>query len=250
MHEEINLHSGHRERMREKLLQNPDSLSEHELLEILLYQFIPRKNTNELAHNLLRYFGNLGNLIKSSAEDLSAVPGVGEKTAVGITLFSAICRKCSGKTEEKGRVKFSFEAFRTGVVSYFSGKNEEEFLVILLNDKNKEICRTSFEDRKEAEVFVDLSVVAKILAINKPTYVIIAHNHPSGLALPSANDDVSTVKVNALCSIHGATLVDHIIVAGKDSYSYFIGGRMEFLKKQCNIDRYISGLKETDLWKK
>ena len=53
MQEERNLHDGHRDRMREKLLKNPDSLSDHELLEILLYQFIPRKNTNEIAHNVL-----------------------------------------------------------------------------------------------------------------------------------------------------------------------------------------------------
>lgn len=249
MQEERNLHDGHRDRMREKLLKNPDSLSDHELLEILLYQFIPRKNTNEIAHNVLQYFGSMENLIKADAKEILAIPGIGKNTASGITLFSAICKRYANKPAENKKAKFSFDAYRSGVVSYFSGKTEEEFVFILLNDKNKEICRTSFDDRRESEVYVDLSVVAKILAINKPTGVIIAHNHPSGIALPSANDDVSTVKINALCSIHGATLLDHIIVSKNDSFSYFVSGRMEFLKKQCNIDRYISGLKETDLWK-
>ena len=106
MQEERNLHDGHRDRMREKLLKNPDSLSDHELLEILLYQFIPRKNTNEIAHNVLQYFGSMENLIKADAKEILAIPGIGKNTASGITLFSAICKRYANKPAENKKAKF------------------------------------------------------------------------------------------------------------------------------------------------
>ena len=219
MQEERNLHDGHRDRMREKLLKSPDSLSDHELLEILLYQFIPRKNTNEIAHNVLQYFGSMENLIKADAKEILAIPGIGKNTASGITLFSAICKRYANKPAENKKAKFSFDAYRSGVVSYFSGKTEEEFVFILLNDKNKEICRTSFDDRRESEVYVDLSVVAKILAINKPTGVIIAHNHPSGNLEPSSADVMTTSRLIKAGELLGINVLDHIIFSENSFYS-------------------------------
>lgn len=86
--EDKNIHSGHRRRMTERFLKYPDSLSEHEVLEIMLYSALPRKDTNPLAHKLLRTFGSLKNVLSADAEVLKSVDGVGEKTCLSKASFA------------------------------------------------------------------------------------------------------------------------------------------------------------------
>ena len=84
--------------------------------------------------------------------------------------------------------------------------------------------------------------MANAVAIHKPVYAIIAHNHPSGVAEPSVADDITTMKLNALCSIHGVNLIDHVIVAGERFYGYKTQRRLEVIKEKSNIDKLFSPL--------
>ena len=85
-----NIHSGHRKRMTERFLKYPDSLSEHEVLEIMLYSALPRKDTNPLAHKLLAVFGSLENVLGADAAVLKSVDGVGDKVCLSLKLYARV----------------------------------------------------------------------------------------------------------------------------------------------------------------
>ena len=104
------MHEGHRKRMLERLERAEGSLEEHELLEILLFNAIPRKNTNELAHRLLSAFGSLRSLFRAGMSELKAVPGVGESTAAYLKIVGMFLERADGK-ELSLPSAFSFAEF-------------------------------------------------------------------------------------------------------------------------------------------
>ena len=96
----VEIHAGHRDRMYDKLLNSPDSLSEHEYLEVLLFSFIPRKNTNPIAHKLLRTFGSLSGVFNASAKELMTVDGIGKSVATKIVAVGKIFQRVKDKKEK------------------------------------------------------------------------------------------------------------------------------------------------------
>ena len=102
---EASVHDGHRRRMTERLFNNADSMSDHELLEILLYSTIKRKNTNDLAHKLLRSFGSLENLFNADAKSIMVVSGIGEASVRELKtvgqIIKAISSNCFSVTISK-----------------------------------------------------------------------------------------------------------------------------------------------------
>jgi DNA repair protein RadC len=235
-----NLHAGHRERMMRKVLSNVDSLEEHELLEVLLFTFIPRIDTNPIAHELIRFFGSLEKVFSATAKDLTSVNGVGEKTACYITVIGAIYKKLllNQKPEKKSAWK-NFEATKNYLIDYYDGIKTEEFLFILLDSKFKEISKMKFEDKNKYTVTADIPEIAKALVVHKPSYALIAHNHPSGNINLSEIDDITTMKINMICELHGVSLIDHVVVAGKNAYSYFTDGKLQHIKEISSVNKIL-----------
>lgn len=234
--------------MTEKLLKIPDSLLEHELLEVLLYSALPRKDTNPIAHRLLRSFGNIQNVFSASQEQLLSIKGVGKKVASHIYLTGRLCKKileCE-KTEEIENF-YSFAKYKNKIIEYFNGLEVEQFLIILLNKKYRAITKLRFVDHKRSEVTASIPEIAQAFAINKPTYAIIAHNHLSNVLIPSKEDDFATGKLNILCSVHGVTLLDHVIVGKTDAISYFMENRLDDIKAKYNANLLLN--MEDNLWK-
>ena len=238
------LHSGHRERMLKRLADYPDSLSDHELLEVLLYAFIPRTNTNPIAHDLIDSFGGLDKVFSASAKELTAVKGVGEKTAANIVLFGKLTERAEKlKTKEKDSGFLSFDKVKTQISELFRGVTEERFYMFLLDKKLQTIYKHKIESDKNDMIIADLSEVANILTLKKPVYAVIAHNHPSGNPVPSRADDEATKKFWLICSLHGVNFVEHLIVGKKDVYSYFGSGRLDEIKREIYADERKDGLK-------
>lgn len=237
------LHTGHRKRMLTRLSVSPETLSDHELLEILLYPVIRRKDTNGLAHKLLKVFGNLKNLFNADASEIASVDGAGEAVAahiVSIGRIFAIVRQ-----EKERDIKwFSFDNNRKEIVRLFYGLNDERFIIVLLNAKYGKITHLSFEDHDRFSVKAEIPEIAKAFALHKPKYAIVAHNHPSGDVNPSEADDFTTKKLNLLCDLHGVTLIDHVIVFGEKAFSYHVSGRMHYIKETADINKIMSTVME------
>ncbi len=239
------LHAGHRERVLNKFASNPDGLPDHELLEILLFPLLPRKDVNPLAHTLIRTFGDLSGVLSASYKELICVEGVGKNTAAGLVAIGKIYSVVTERRTKKKKTDFSsFARCREDLLKYFSELKEERFTAFFLDGKYKLIAKLEYGDNFKDKVTGDLSEIAKGLAIHKPAFLFIAHNHPSGQATPSEEDDFATKKINALCSIYGVTLVDHVIIAGKEAYSYCVERRMEYIRECSDMDKIMRNIKE------
>ena len=110
MEEKENLHANHRSRMLEKFSNNPNSFSEHELLEMLLFPLIPRKNTNDVSHRLIKTFGSIKNVLNASPKELSSVYGIGAKTASSIALYGKIYEQITVSKQKPITMGFSYES--------------------------------------------------------------------------------------------------------------------------------------------
>ena len=241
-----NVHQGHRERTIKKFLAHPDSFHDHELLELLLFYAIPRKDTNPLAHSIINTFGSLENVFKVSADELKVVNGVGDSVAAFLSLIGKLIFNYKN-TENKTPDLTTPKKTSNFVCSKLKGRQDEVLLFVLMDQDLNAIQTLEFTsyNRQKVEVFLD--EVATALIIRKPKYALIAHNHPSGIADSSQDDDLATKKFNLLCAIHGVNLVDHIIL-GSDgiTYSYRDNDKMDNIKKQADVVRIMEQLKENN----
>lgn len=246
MKQQENIHSGHRQRMTEKLLKSPDTLNDHELLEILLYSFIQRKDTNAIAHKLIRTFGSLKNVFSADAKALMLVDGIGETVASKLVLLSKINDSIKNQVvnEKERKAIFSFYSYKDELVRDFKGLKQEQFIINLLDKKYKSITKLDFFDNNKNKVEADIPEITYALAITKPAFAIIAHNHPSGNVEPSELDDTTTAKINLMCSMHKVTLIDHVIVSDNDAFSYHVSGRLQHIRDQYNFNNITNSLKE------
>lgn len=239
MDERENLHAGHRERMTEKLINSPDSLNEHELLEILLYSFVPRKDTNIISHKLLRAFGTIDKLLHADPKELMVVDGVGKTVASRL----ALCGKILDAVEKSKKPNYPMNSFsknKARIIEYFKGMTHEKFIICLLDKKYCKITTMDFSSDDRFTVSGDIPEIAKVVAINKPKYVILAHNHPSGNMLPSEKDDEATARLNFTFKLYGVTLIDHVIAIENDAYSYYLSGRLDYIKNEYDYNPRIT----------
>jgi DNA repair protein RadC len=245
MEEKDNLHAGHRERIYKKLSENPDSLLDHELLETLLFYSIPRVDTNPLAHRLIRSFGSLEKVLSASKADLMTVDGVGDKTANLILVTGRMYKSIEKNKTKKIALKNLADVMKVATQD-FEGEKTEKIVLYLLDEKRVVTAKLEFSDRKEFEVVTDVSETSKALAVHKPKFLIVAHNHTSGNEMPSAADDVATKKINLLCDIHGVELTDHVIYANGKFFSYRSAGRLDYVKHNSNINKLLDGIQEEE----
>ena len=244
MDSEKNLHTGHRARMLEKVLKGKGELLEHELLEVILYSVIPRRNTNDIAHALIKTFGSIRGVFNATPEQLKTVKGVGDKVVAHIRVLSKVFSVVEQTPLSKSYVK-SFADIKELVLKVFNGEKEEKILVLFLSKQYRVISKAEFTDRKDAKVEVDVSELVRLLSVFSPRYVILAHNHPSGRVLPSEKDDITTRKINMICDMHSASLVDHVIVAGEQVYSYYQERRLDKIKETADVNKIFYDIKES-----
>lgn len=230
------MHEGHRQRMLERLKKAEDGFEPHELLEVLLYNAIPRKNTNEIAHRLLAAFGSLGGVLNAGIDRLTAVEGVGESTAaylrcVGLCLSAA-------REEERKDVPSAYRFDRFSQYLFERLKDEKEEVIELYGVDFQGHVRYQSRYTSKAKDRVSLppdAVTRFLLACDSPG-VIVVHNHLCRNANPSSSDDIFTEEVQMLCSIHNIELFDHIIISPVEIFSYHMTDRLEAIKKNYSVE--------------
>ena len=214
------MHEGHRKRMRERAAANGfDSFHDHELLEMLLYATCPRKDTNALAHTLIDRFGSFAGVLDASLSELMKVDGVGEATAFSLKLIPACAVKYQSEKYADGVIINSSEKAFEFLSPRYLDKNIEIPSALFLNNRGKFLAWSAVGDGTvhSAEI-VSRKLVELCLRYNA-TQIIMCHNHPSGIAIPSEGDRITTQRtIDALKTI-GVHVVDHIIVAGNDYVS-------------------------------
>ncbi|MDR0833543.1 MAG: DNA repair protein RadC [Candidatus Symbiothrix sp.] len=214
---------------REKLLQKGvDALSNAELLAILLRSGSRDENVLQLAQRILSSAGNdLNRLSKLSAKQLTHdFKGVGDTKAASIVAALALAKR--RKAQEvviRGKIRTSTEIY-----NYFLPTMQdleyEEFWVIFLNHANRIIDRMKISQGGISSTIVDSQIIYKEAVLRLSNQVVICHNHPSGIAQPSSQDDSITATINWGLKMLGINLIDHVIVCGDDFYSYADSGKL------------------------
>ena len=237
------MHEGHRQRLYQKL-KDGDNLFEHELLEMLLFNAYPRKNTNPVAHELLKRFPSISAVLAAGYDELISVPGVGEQVALYLM--------CVGKCVARGNDADSFAAVTcrgdmAELVKIRFAKKTEEVLELYFFDKNGKLRRIcSFTSGECHRVTVRPEEVIKLISSSRPYGMVIAHNHTSGSPRPSVADDDFTRECQVICSMNNVRLYDHMIYAsGYDIYSYFECGRMSEIEREYSIGSILKNGKKT-----
>jgi len=224
----LGTHDGHRERKRTQFLEHGlDSFADHETLELLLFYAVPRKDTNPIAHALMDRFGSLDAVFAAPVEELERVPGVGRSAAALIKLVPQLYRRSRISSDECPVILHDTASIGAFFLDRFVGETNEVTYVACLDGKGKVItCRRLSEGTTGAAEISVRKVVETALRCNAVS-VVLAHNHPSGVALPSREDLIATKQVaDALCAT-GIALLDHIIVADGDFVSMAENGTIQ-----------------------
>ena len=211
-----NVHDGHRSRLRKRYAEfGMDSFDEHTVLELLLTYAMPRRDVNELAHRLVNTFGGLGEVFDAPLEELMKVEGVGESTALLIRMIPEINRRSMiSKNESRskavlGSPKESGKYF----IPYFYGESEEAVYAAFLDDSLRVIsCRLVMHGEINGAEISLRKLVSMALSC-RATNVILAHNHPAGSLIPSAEDRQATAAIVKALEAVDIKLLDHLIIS-------------------------------------
>ena len=216
----MSIHEGHRARMRKQLkTSGMDSLSDVQVLEVLLYYAAPRGDTNPAAHALLNRFGTLDGVFCAPESELKKVDGIGDAAAQLIRLVPQVARRCL--MSRSAQIEILDTTSRCGqyLLPYFHGEGEEVVYLLCLDAKCKALdCVLIHRGGVNVASIAARKVVKAALDANA-TSVVLAHNHPSGVALPSEEDRRVTRIVKSALDAVDVLLVDHIIVADDDFVS-------------------------------
>ncbi len=242
MSKDKNLHAGHRARAVELLLNNAEALTDHQVLEVLLFYVVPRIDTNPLAHRLIRIFGDLNGVFSASKEQLSAVDGVGERVSAFIVAMGEVLKRASKKAERQ--IDFSTpQKTKDFVIGLLRYERSEKFIMLLLDKRFSLVAKVEFTDNEKHKVSAEIPELVSALNVYKPCHAILTHNHTSNNCSPTAEDDLSTKKINLLCQLNGVNLIDHVIVAGEKTFSYKAEGLIEKIKEQTNLEKIFNDIK-------
>jgi len=217
----MGIHDGHREKMRARYLEagGLDGFADHEALELLLFYAIPRQDTNALAHRLLERYGSLDAVLSAPVEDLKRVEGMGENGAILLHLVPRLCQKARLSGRGRDIILSSTERAGAYLLERLRGEKNEVVYQLCLDRKGKLLACKRLTEGGVAGADLDVRRLVENALLSSASSVILAHNHPSGVALPSQEDYAATDRVRSALSTVGVPLVDHIIVADEDFVS-------------------------------
>lgn len=216
----MGIHDGHREKMRQRFMTGGlDAFADHEILELLLYYAIPRRDTNPIAHALMERYGSLPAVLAAPMEDLKRTEGIGESAAVLLHLVPQVCRRARLAQVGEDQVLNSSERAGAYLLECFDGESREVIYQLCLDRKGKLLACKRLGEGSVASADLDVRRLVENAILTGASAVILAHNHPSGVALPSDWDYTATMRVRAALNAIGIELADHIIGRGMETLS-------------------------------
>ena len=196
-----------------------DSFTDVQALELLLFYAIPQKDTNPIAHALLERFGSLSQVLDAPLEALKKVPGISDHSASLLRLVTELARFYQVDSAQRTEVLTSLDACGRYLVPRFFGRKVETVFLLCLDAKCKVLCCREIGEGSVNAASISVRKVVEAALSANATSVVLAHNHPSGVALPSADDVQTTSRIAAALSAVEVKLIDHIVVAEGDFIS-------------------------------
>ena len=226
------IHKGHRERLKQRFLEEGlDNFSDIQVLELLLFFAIPVKDTNPLAHALLDHFGSLSQVLEADVEELKKVPGIKDHAAILLALVTQLCRYYQVNSSQQTQILTTLEDCGRFLVPRFFGRTRETVFLLCLDAKCKVLCCKEIGEGSINSASISVRKVVETALAANATTVVLAHNHPSGIAVPSNEDIHTTQRIAAALYAVEIHLADHIVVAEGDYVSMVQSG--------CRFDTYL-----------
>ena len=185
----------------------------------LLFYCIPRKDTNPIAHSLLDHFGSLSQVLEAPVEELQKVEGIGESTALYLSMLPQIGRYYLVDRTQREVILPTIDKCGAYLTPFFFGRPLETVFLLCLDAKCKMLCCKEIGEGSVNSAGVPVRRIVETALNANATTVVLAHNHPSGIALPSSDDVQTTHRVAAALDTVDIILADHIIVADDDFVS-------------------------------
>lgn len=216
----MSIHDGHRQRLKERFEKNGlDGFEPHQVLELLLFYCIPRKDTNDTAHELIKRFGSVDGVLEAPVAELKKVPGMGEASANFIRFLHEFDRYRQDHHTDRPMILNTVEQCGNYLVPKFHNRRNEMVFLLCLDAKCKVICCKEVGEGSVNSASIPIRRLVEMALAANATSVVLAHNHPSGLALPSDEDICTTKRIAMALSAVEVQLVDHIVVADGDFVS-------------------------------
>lgn len=221
----MNLQEGHRQRMKERFRKEGlENMEERYVLELLLFYCVPRKDTKELAVRLLEHFGSIVRVMDATEEELLRVPGVGE----GVSTFLRLCREVDRyyrvKRDMLSEPLNTTEKYSRRLRPLFENRRNEMVYVLCLDGMCRELTCMHVGEGSVNTANISVRRIVEICLASNATSVIVAHNHPSGLALPSADDILTTERLVQAMQAVDIALVDHLVFTNGEFVSLIQSG--------------------------
>ena len=221
----MSIHDGHRQRLRERFLREGlDNFDELQVLELLLFYCVPRQDTNPMAHALLERFGSLAQVLEADPAELRKVPGIGDNAATFLALVMSASRYYQVNKASSAVILPTIEQCGKYLLHRFHGRRNETVFLLCLDAKCKVLCCKEVGEGSVNSAAVPIRRIVEIALGANATPAILAHYHPSGLAIPSGEDVQTTRRLAAALDAVEIVLSDHIVVAEDDFVSMVQSG--------------------------
>ncbi|BDQ37472.1 DNA repair protein RadC [Pseudodesulfovibrio nedwellii] len=215
---------GHRQRLKAKLVDNSRSLADYEIMELVLAQVLPRRDTKPLAKELIDRFGSLKSAITARPDQLDTVKGVGPAVTAHWILLQELYARLGEAQARSGIPLSDPRDVAEAAMARLGGKGVEEFWTAFLDSKNRVIAweKVGNGTVNAAPVF-PREIIAMALRLEAVS-IILAHNHPGGDPTPSKEDILLTGMIKEAAQNLDIAVHDHIVVTDTDYYSFYEGG--------------------------
>lgn len=209
-----NIHAGHRKRIRERFCLSKESFSDHELLELMLCYAIPRSNTNETAHFLLDRFRSLEGVVNADIKSLQSIDGVGENASVLVTLIGETIRRIARQSCSAPKSYQNTQDLIAHIQRQFVGATVEKLYLFLFDNGLKLLGCVCLSEGIVNLVRIEPRVIMEHAIRHGASAVVLAHNHPGGVAVPSSEDVTSTHLLQTMLGKMNLELLEHFVIAG------------------------------------
>ncbi|MBR3704398.1 MAG: DNA repair protein RadC, partial [Oscillospiraceae bacterium] len=215
------VHKDHRNRRRQQFYDHgADAFADHELLELLLFYGIARKDVNALAHTLIHEFGSLDAVFSAPIEALESVDGIGRQTAVLLKLVPQLMRRAHLTSLKNDIPLDTVERIGDFFAELFVCESNEVMYQLCLDAKGRKLSCTKVAEGDPSSVSLNLRRIVQNALRCNAVMVAVAHNHPSGVAFPSHGDKIATQQIMDALRAVNVQLIDHIVVADNDYISF------------------------------
>ena len=213
-------HKGHRERLRKRFIENGlDGFEEHQALELFLFYAIPRKDTNPLAHRLLGRYRTLSGVCDAPIDELQQDFGISENAAALLKLLPELSRLYNESRLTKDNI-IDLDTLGEIVKQKFIGRTAEVVVLVLGDAKGKMVYFDVVAKGSISSSDFPVRRIVELAIRHNARIAVIAHNHPSGNALPSKSDMETTRLIADTLRGVGVRLIDHYIIADNDYISF------------------------------